>query len=288
MYITQLRNCVIYYFGGGLIIINNILSTAKRNLTIHIRAYPIDFFVSRLISCFFTILSSFFIYSIVFKGNVSSDFIKFSGTSDYMSFAILGCFTNLFVRGTFLNVSRSFITEMREGTLDSLMISPVNYMGYLSGNMLEQTMITTGELLIAMIITIPFGLRFSNIDIASTLLCIGITLISLFGMAIILSGIMVYFKDTYLSQNTVFSVLFLTSGILFPIQYLPKWVQVISNCIPLTYSLRILRNSILTGLDIASQSRNFIILIMLSIMYFAGGVLLTNRIMKKAPERQFI
>jgi ABC-2 type transport system permease protein len=177
---------------------------------------------------------------------------------------------------------------MREGTLDSLLISPVNYMGYLSGNMLEQTMITAGELLTAMIITIPFGLRFSNINLASTLLCIAITLISLFGMAIILSGIMIYFKDTYLSQNTVFSVIYLTTGVLFPIQYLPKWVQTISSCIPVTYSLRILRSSVLTGLDIASQSRDFISLAALSIIYFAVGVLLINRILRKAPERQFI
>lgn len=227
-------------------------------------------------------------YNIVFKGNISSDFIKYSGTSDYMSFAILGCFTYLFVVRTFLNVSRSFITEMREGTLDSLLISPVNYMGYLSGNMFEQTLITAGELLIAMIITTPFGLRFSNINVSSTLLCIAITLISLFGMAVILSGIMIYFKDTYLSQNTVFSVIYLTTGVLFPIQYLPSWVQTISNCIPVTYSLRILRNSVLTGLDIGSQSNDFITLAMLSIIYFAVGVLLINKIVKKAPERQFI
>ncbi len=139
-----------------------------------------------------------------------------------------------------------------------------------------------------MIITIPFGLRFQNINIASTLLCIAITLISLFGMAIILSGIMIYFKDTYLSQNTVFSVIYLTTGILFPIQYLPSWVQVISTYIPVTYSLRILRNSVLVGLDIANQSRDFTILAVLSIIYFTVGVLLINKIVKKAPERQFI
>jgi ABC-2 type transport system permease protein len=269
-------------------LINHILSTAKRNLTMQTRAYPVDFFVSKLLGCFFTILGAFFLYTIVFKGNVSIHFIKFSGTSDYMSFAILGCFTNLFVRGTFLNVSRSFITEMREGTLDSLLISPVKYMGYLSGNMLEQTMITSGELLAAMIITLPFGLRFPNIDVASTLLCIAITLISLFGMAIILAGIMVHFKDTYLSQNTVFSVMFLTTGVLFPIQYLPSWIQVISNCIPVTYALRILRNSVLTGLDIVTQARDFTALALLSVIYFSVGVLLTHKVMKKAPEKQFI
>ncbi|MDF2533683.1 MAG: hypothetical protein K0Q65_3264, partial [Clostridia bacterium] len=136
--------------------------------------------------------------------------------------------------------------------------------------------------------TLPFGLRFPSIDVVSTLLCIAITLISLFGMAIILSGIMVYFKDTYLSQNTVFSVLFLTTGVLFPIQYLPSWIQVFSNLIPVTYSLRILRNSVLVGLDIVSQAKDFITLALLSAIYFAVGVLLINKIMKKAPEKQFI
>ncbi|OGO78989.1 MAG: hypothetical protein A2Y23_14680 [Clostridiales bacterium GWB2_37_7] len=269
-------------------IINNILATARRNLTMQTRAYPVDFFFSKLLTCFFTILGSFFIYNIVFKGNVTNEFIQYSGTSDYMSFTILGSFMYLFVVGTFLNVSRSFITEMREGTLDSLLISPVNYMGYLSGNMLEQTMITAGELLIAILITIPFGLRFANINVASTMLSIALTLIALFGMSIILSGIMIYFKDTYLSQNTVFSIIYLTTGILFPIQYLPSWLQVISNYIPVTYSLRTLRNSVLTGLDITSQYNDFKQLAVLSIVYFTVGMLMIRRIVKKAPERQFI
>lgn len=269
-------------------IVSHILSTAKRNLTMQTRAYPIDFFVSKLLSCFFTVLGSFFIYSIVFKGNVSGEFIKYSKTTDYMSFAILGSFMYLFVVGTFLNVSRSFITEMREGTLDSLLISPVSYMGYLSGNMLEQTMITAGELLTAMLITLPFGLKFASINAAATILCIAMTLVALFGMAIILSAIMIYYKDTYLSQNTVFSIIYLTTGILFPIQYLPSWVQLISNCIPITYSLRILRSSVLTGLDIASQARDFTLLAVLAAIYFAVGILLINKIVKKAPERQFI
>lgn len=268
--------------------IDNILSTARRNLTIQTRAYPVHFFVGELMSCFFTVLSSFFIYSIVFKGKVSDSFIRFSGTSDYMSYAILGSFMYLFVVRTFLNVSRSFITEMREGTLDSLLISPVSYMGYLSGNMLEQTLVTTGELLAAIIITSPFGLKMPDINAAAALLCIGITLVSLFGMAIILCGIMIYLKDTYLSQNTVFSVMYLICGITFPVQYLPNWVQNISNLIPVTYSLRIFRSSVLAGSSIASQAGDFLMLAVLSIIYFAAGVLLINRIMKKAPERQFI
>jgi hypothetical protein len=55
-----------------------------------------------------------------------------------------------------------------------------------------------------------------------------------------------------------------------------------------TYSLRILRNSVLAGIDISSQARDFTMLGVLSVIYFLAGVLMINKIMKKAPERQFI
>lgn len=267
---------------------NSVLATMKRNFISQIRAYPIGFFLGNITTCFFIVMGSFFVYSIVFEKNVSADFIAYSNTSDYMSYVILGSLIYMFVVRTFLNVSRSFITEMREGTIDSLLIAPLNHIGYLCGNMLEQIITTTMEVLAALIISLPFGLKFQSVNITSALVCIIISLLSFFGMSVILCGIMVYLRDTYISQNTVFAIINLLCGIAFPIQYLPKWAQNISNLIPVTYSLKIMRNSVLSGMSIFNQRQDFIILLLQGVCYCIVGILLLKIIIKKVPERQFI
>lgn len=266
----------------------HILATARRNLITVIRAYPIDFFVGCVLNCFYTVLGAYFIFKVMFEGRISEDFKLYAHTSDYMSFVILGGATYLFVIRTLLNVSRSLTMEMREGTLDSLLISPMSPVSYLFGNMLMQTFTTAGELLIALLISLPFGLNLSSINILPTVLCVLISLVSFFGMAVILGGIMIYLRDTYVIQNTLFVIISMVCGVSFPIEYLPKWLQCFANMIPVTYSLRILRNSVLSGQSLASQSSDFMIFIVLSLIYSIFGLWFINKIVKAAPERQFI
>ncbi len=268
--------------------LNSMLATMKRNFITQMRAYPIGFFVGNLISCFFLALGSYFIYSIAFNRNVSSEFVAYTGTGDYMSYVILGGLCYMFVVRTFLNVSRSLITEMREGTLDSLLITPVGHISYLCGNMLEQILITTGEMLAAALISLPFGLNLRFVNLPAAALCMVLSLFSLFGMAVILCGVMIYLKDTFISQNTVFSFINLLCGILFPVQYLPQWVQVISNAIPVTTSLKIMRNSILSGMSIYQQSNDLMTLALQGAIYSLIGIVLLKIIIKKVPERQFM
>lgn len=266
----------------------SIWATAIRNYQIQLRAYPKDFFIGNVLTCFFLVLGTFFIYKTMFNAKVSHDFAHYAGTGDYMSFVILGSIIYMFVVRTFLNVSRSFITEMREGTLDSLLVAPVNHMGYLCGNMLEQTITTTGEAAIALLICLPFGLNLTSINLLSTLICMLASLFAFFSMSIILGAFMLYSRDTYICQNTVFALLNLICGTMFPVQYLPGWVQNISYSIPVTYSLKILRNSVLNGMDITSQLQDFSMLLVLSVFYGAIGVLLIRKVIKTAPENQFM
>ena len=98
-------------------------------------------------------------YHYFFRKRLATDFANLAGTSDYMSYAIVGSLVYLFVVRTCLNVSRRLITELREGTLESLMLAPFRRTSYFMGNMILQTIMTLGETVIAAIIGIFFGLR---------------------------------------------------------------------------------------------------------------------------------
>ena len=52
---------------------------------------------------------------------------------------------------------------------------------------------------------------------------------------------MIYTRDTFISQNTLFILLVFLTGVSFPSYYLPKWLQIFSNLIPLTHATNVLR-----------------------------------------------
>ncbi|GKT24891.1 ABC transporter permease, partial [Aduncisulcus paluster] len=112
---------------------------------------------------------------------------------------------------TCLNVSRSLITELREGTLESLMLTPFSRYGYFAGNMLQQTVTSMGEIALAFILCMPFGFSAQGFSLPFFLLSLMASLVAFFGMSMMLGALMLYTRDTYISQNTLFIFMYLVS-----------------------------------------------------------------------------
>jgi ABC-2 type transport system permease protein len=267
--------------------IKTLKATFKRNFIIQIRAYTKDFFIGHLLSGILTALSAYFMYHFMFKGNVKASFVAYAGTGDYMSYVIIGSVTYLLAVRTCLNVSRSLITELREGTLDSLMIAPFSRIQYFLGNMLQQTITALGEMFITLLVCLPFGVSFSKINLLATLIAFVLSLLSYFAVSMILATVMLYTRDTYISQNTLFSLMFLVCGVTFPVQYLPQWLQWVSKIIPITYSFDIIRNSALRGLGIMEQLQSFGIITITSFIYCFIGFKLLKKVEVIALEKTF-
>ena len=222
-------------------------ATFKRNFIIMFRAYPKDFFIGNVLTGFYTVVGALFMYKMLFNETVDEKFISFSGTGDYMSYVILGSLTYIYVVRTCLNVSRSLITELREGTLESLMITPFNRGEYFIGNMLQQTVATTFEVSVSLIIALPFGLNLSNINPISFIIALLLALYGFFGLSMVLASIMLYTRDTYISQNTLFVSILLMCGVTFPVDYLPSALRWIGELIPVTEISNLIRGSALLG-----------------------------------------
>lgn len=264
---------------------NVLKATFKRNFIIQTRAYPKDFFIGNTLSAIYIAVSAFFMYHLLFQGNMKASFAAYAGTSDYMSYVILGNCMYIFVVRTCLNVSRSLITELREGTLESLMLAPFKRVQYFLGNMFEQTVTTSGEIIVIILVCLPFGVNFSGINPLSALLSFIVSLFAYFSLSLILASTMLYFRDTYISQNTLFALLFLVCGVTFPVEYLPGWVQAISKFIPVTSSLELIRSSTLLGLGVMEQLNKFIFLIALSSVYCIIGFMLIKKAEVTALEK---
>lgn len=151
---------------------------------------------------------------------------------------------------------RNFIIQLRA--------YPKHFFG---GNMLQQIVTTSGEIFVMIILSISFGLRFPGFNGAAFIVCFILSLFSFFVVSMPLACIMLYTRDTYISQNTLFALIFLLCGITFPYQYLPDSIQLMSRLIPVTYAAELIRGSTLLGLSLSEQMTSIIQLIILSSVY---------------------
>ena len=260
-------------------------ATMNKEFQIRLRAYPIDFMVGCILTSFYTTLGSWMMYHYFFRQRLATDFADLTGTSDYMSYAIVGSLMYLFVVRTCLNVSRRLITELREGTLESLMLAPFKRASYFVGNMLLQTIMTFGETAIAAAIGVFFGLRVQNFCFWEFLIATALSLYGFFGLSLILGCVMIYARDTYISQNTLFAAIFLVCGVTFPKEYLPWALQLLGNIIPVTDGLTLMRASILGGMTTDSFLLTAIRLFMIGSVYVIAGFPLMKRLEIIALEK---
>lgn len=262
-------------------------ATFRRNFIIQLRAYPKDFFIGNVLTAIYTAVSAFFMYHLLFGGQMKESFVSYAGTSDYVSYVIIGNCMHLLMVRTLLNVSRSLITELREGTLESLMLAPFRRVQYFLGNMLQQTVTTSGEAAVMLLVCLPFGVSFSCFNGPAALIGLALSLVSYFSISLILASVMLYTRDTYISQNTLFAVLFLICGVAFPVQYLPEPVQWLAQGIPVTVSLDIIRNSTLRGMTAAAQLGSYARISVMSAVYCTVGFSLIKRVESAALEKIF-
>lgn len=249
-----------------------------------IRAYPRSFFISSILRIFSSLLFAYLLYEVVFQRGLSPEFITYSGTSNYMSYVVVGIFVYTFTVSTLLNVSRSLITERRIGTLESVMLAPYNRGLYFLAYMMAQTIHTLLEMSVALPLLWVFKTTFPPFDFISFMLITAVTLIAFLGMSLLLANFMLYTRDTYISQNTLFAVIFLVCGINFPKEFLPDIVIKLSSLIPVTHSVELFRAILLRQEVWTQHIGQILVLLIIGIIYCILGFMLLSKVERAALE----
>lgn len=186
--------------------INTVYATFRKNRNTARRAYPWSFITSRLTGVFFALLFPVFIYYLVFQGHLSTDFIFYTHSSDYITYVVIGEALNIMSFSIMMNVGRSLISEIREGTIDNILISPASRMGYFLGCYLEQFVRSIMELVVIFLFGFILGAKIYFSQLAKLIFLIILSSLAFFAVSILLSSIMVFTRDTYISQNTLFTI----------------------------------------------------------------------------------
>lgn len=255
-----------------------IIATARYNLVAFYRIFSLTSFALRFFLPFMTMAAAWILYHSIFGSeSLKTTFSSYSSV-DYLTFVIIGQAVFVYIYATVFLVGRVFYWERMGGTIEPLFLSPVSRRGYMLGQVCFAMFNATIDFLVILVAgTLVFGARIYHLNIILLTLGIAMTVISLFGVGLVVNGITLSLHDRTNTANILTSVFFIFSGAIAPVEMLPGWGRIIGQVIPLTYSLKIIRGSIVVGMSITDFIGELFSLIVISTVLLVVGFMFLTR-----------
>jgi len=161
------------------------------------------------------------------------------------------------------------------------MVAPINRLSIILGKTLGQ--VARGLIQGVIILLLAVGLFGVTIH-GSILLVFGLLFLGVFsfvGLGIVITS---FTKDQETAQMLMMTLMFpmmFLSGVFFPIQQMPMFMQTISRFLPLTYASDALRKVMVLGADVPAISTELIVLIVFGVITTAIAVPVFRRMMTR-------
>ena len=206
---------------------------------------------SRMISSFMFPL----IFLVVFGAGFNRIVGGLTGGVDFIQFIYPGIIAMTVVMSS-LFAGTSVVVDREYGFLKEVLVAPLSRVGIILGKALggSLTALIQGTI---MLIFAPFvGLTITPVLIVKLLPTLLLLSLSLSGLGILMATRMRSQQGfQYLMQLMVFPLIFL-SGVFFPVDGVPTWLQVVAKINPLTYGVDAIRQ-IFLGPNITSTAVEF-------------------------------
>jgi ABC-2 type transport system permease protein len=204
-----------------------------------------------------------------------------SGHSSYFDFVAPGIMAMTVMMSVMTGLPAAISQEKEVGTLDGMMVAPINRLSIIIGKTLAQT--ARGLLqgvLILILATLLFGVSIQgNILLVFALLLLGV--FSFVGLGVVLTS---FAKDQETAMMVMMTLMFpmmFLSGVFFPVQQMPWYMQDISKALPLTYAADALRKVMVLGAGIPQIATELTILIAFGVVMIAIAVPVFKRAMTR-------
>src|SRR5208337_4213817 len=203
------------------------------------------------------------------------------GTPSYFDFIAPGIMAMTVMMSVMTGLPVAISQEKEIGTLDGMMVAPINRLSIILGKTLAQT---ARGLLQGTIILVLAAVLFHVAIQGSIALVFGLLLLGVFsfvGLGIVITS---FAKDQETAQMMMMTLMFpmmFLSGVFFPIQQMPWYMQDISKVLPLTYASSALRKVMVLGAGIPDITTELTVLIVFGVIMIAIAVPVFRRMMTR-------
>ena len=203
------------------------------------------------------------------------------GEPNYFQFVAPGIMAMVVMMSLMTGLPHAISYEKDIGTLDGMLVAPINRLSIISGKVIAQT--TRGMIQGFIILTLAI-LLFGVVIYGNILLVVFLLLLTVFsfvGLGILITSFTEKEETaTMVMMTFMFPMMFL-SGVFFPIQQMPWYMQDIAYCLPLTYATTALRKVVVLGAGVSAIFTELSILIVFGIVMLLVAVPMFKKAMSR-------
>ncbi|MEP7358421.1 MAG: ABC transporter permease [Anaerolineales bacterium] len=234
--------------------------------------YPLNA-VSQMFQPLIFLMPAYFLGQVFSVNGQAQGFAGYSGTSDYVSFLLLGTALSNFVNAVFWGMGYSLKEDMDSGVIESNWLMPVPRLLLLIGKTLTSlatTAVTSGVMLA--IGALLFGFRPTGNVLAAVLTVLPL-LVGLYGFGFAFAALVLIMREANTMVDVSSFLVTIFAGTNFPVQALPRWLLPVALVLPLTYGFDAVRGWLLhtrTLLPLALEI--ILLLVFMVVMLIFGGM----------------
>ena len=203
------------------------------------------------------------------------------GTPNYFEFVAPGIMSMVVMMSLMTGLPHAISYEKDMGTLDGMLVAPTSRWAIILGKVLAQS--TRGMIqgfIILLMAVLLFGVVIHG-SIMLVILLILLTVFSFVGLGILITS----FADkeetaTMVMMTLMFPMMFL-SGVFFPIQQMPSFMQTLASFLPLTYAASAMRKVMVLGAGVSAITPEVIVLAVFGIVLLTVAVPMFKRAMSR-------
>jgi ABC-2 type transport system permease protein len=194
--------------------------------------------------------------------------------SSYFTYSLVGFIFFDYLHASLDAFDRSLIEARDSGTLEPLLVTQVSLPVMLVGSAIYPFVLTTlriGVYLLWGALLFHFPLHGANWF--SVLIVLAATLLAFSGLGILSAAFLLLFKRGNPAKWFFVGISGMVGGMLFPVQILPPWLQVVARLNPVTYALDAMRSALLDGAALAQIASALLILLAFAAVLLPGSIL---------------
>ncbi len=257
--------------------IMKILAFLKRDFLSEV-SYRVAF-VFQIMGIFLSILAFYFV-----TGMIDPSTEGLNGIPPF-EWLLVGLAFQYYFSTALYSFSAKIRNEQLLGTLEAMLVSPTpTSMVIFSSAAWDFTYGAIRVAVYLLFATLVFRVHLHTNSLGILIVGVFLMFLSSAGLGILSASFILYFKrgdpiNFLLSGTTTFF-----GSVFFPVEQLPEWVRPVSDLLPITWSLRIIRGSLLRGLPSSELIDDLMYLAGLTVILLPLGIVFSRIAIRKAKR----
>ena len=203
------------------------------------------------------------------------------GKPNYFEFVAPGIMSMVVMMSLMTGLPHAISYEKDIGTLDGMLVAPINRLSIILGKVMAQTVrgMVQGFIILGLSVVL-FGVVIHG-SVLLVILLILLVVFSFVGLGILITSFTENEETAAMVMMTFMFPMMFMSGVFFPVNQMPGFMQTIAHALPLTYASQAMRKVMLLGAGVPAIYTEMIILITFGVVMLVIAVPMFKRAMSR-------